>query len=86
MIWSWIITLIVSILSYLIGLLPTVSNTSGFGSAFAVAGHYMAVPYQFIPYITITIIAIVAFDVAFESGYLFFKIIYWIIKRFPTQS
>jgi len=86
MIWSWIFTLIFTIVNYLLGLLPTVTDTSGFGASLATAGGYIAVPYQFLPVVTVTILLIVAFDVVFESGYLLFKVIYWVMRRFPTQS
>jgi len=86
MIWSWIFQFFFSVLNYLMGLLPAVTDTSGFGASLATAGEYIAIPFQFIPVITVTLLIIVAFDIAFETGYLLYKAIYWVIRRFPTQS
>jgi hypothetical protein len=70
----------------LISLLPNVSTTSGFGSAITTASGYISALHSFVPYTTTTMLSILAFDIVFESGYLAFKGIYWVIRRFPTQS
>jgi len=72
--------------SYLVGKLPDVSTTSNFGSAIATASGYISGVHSFLPLITISVLAILAFDLLFEGGYLLFKVIYWVIRRFPTQS
>lgn len=86
MIWSWLFQFFISVLNLLVGLLPVVTDTSGFGASLVTAGHYIAVPYQFVPIITVTLLLIIAFDITFETAYLLYKAIYWVIRRFPTQS
>jgi hypothetical protein len=68
----------------LIALLPDVSTISGIGSAISVASTYISALNNFLPMTTILII-LGAF-VTYETGYFTFKLIYWIIKRIPTQS
>jgi len=77
---------ILGIVAYLISLLPEVSITSPFGTAIVTANGYISTAYSFLPFITLSLLAIIAFDVAFEFSYFVYKIIYWIIRRFPTQS
>ena len=86
MIWSWIFDLIFQFLSYFIGKLPNVSSMDGIGSAVTTASGYISVVYDFLPLITITVLAILVFDIVFESAYLLYKAVYWVIRRFPTQS
>jgi len=86
MIWSWIFQIIFELVGFFLNMLPNVSSMSGIGSAITTASGYIAVPYSFLPTITITVLAILTFDIVFETGYLLFKGIYWVIRRFPTQS
>lgn len=85
-----IITVILNIiflaLGYLLSLLPTVTDGGTFTSAITTASGYISAVYAFIPVITVTLLAILAFDIIFESGYLLYKVVYWVIRRFPTQS
>lgn len=85
-----IITLFLNIiflaLGYLLSLLPTVTDGGYFTDAITTASSYISSVYAFIPVITVTLLAILAFDILFESGYLLYKVIYWVIRRFPTQS
>jgi hypothetical protein len=66
--------------------LPAVSINSNIGSSISTASTYISGVYAFIPLITITLLAIIAFDILFESSYLLYKVVYWVIRRFPTQS
>ena len=86
MITSAFLNIFFSVISYLLGLLPAVSVSSGFASSIATASTYISGVYAFIPLISTTILAIIAFDIIFESSYLLYKVIYWVIRRFPTQS
>lgn len=86
MIWSWIPQIFFSVVDYLMSFIDPVVDTSGFAASLATGSQYLSVPYQFIPSIIATILIIVAFDLLFEGGYLFFKVIYWVLRRFPTQS
>lgn len=85
-----IITLFLNIiflaLGYLLSLLPTVTDGGYFTDAITTASGYISAVYAFIPVITVTLLAILAFDILFESGYLLYKVVYWVIRRFPTQS
>jgi hypothetical protein len=84
MILNIIISLIYNVVGGLLSKLPSVSTTNGFGAAVSTASGYLSALSVILP-IT-TLLAILAFDIAFETGYLAFKVIYWIIRRFPTQS
>jgi hypothetical protein len=86
MITSAFLALFFRVVSSLIGLLPAVSATSSFGAAISTGSSYISAIHSFLPLITATLLAIVVVDVLFESSYLLFKVIYWIIRRFPTQS
>jgi len=86
MIITGIVNFVLGIVYFLVNTLPDVSNTSNFGTAIVTANGYIATAYTFLPLITITLLAIIIFDVAFEFAYFVYKIIYWIIRRFPTQS
>lgn len=86
MIVSVFLNIFFSAVSYLLGFLPTVTISTSFVSAITTATSYISGIYAILPFIVGTILAVLAFDVAFESGYLFYKIIYWVIRRFPTQS
>jgi len=86
MITSAFLNAIFGAVSYLMGFLPEVTVNSGIGSSIAKASSYIAGVYGFIPLIATSLLAIIAFDIIFESSYLLYKVIYWIIRRFPTQS
>jgi hypothetical protein len=86
MITSAILNAIFGAVQFLINKLPSITTNSGIGSSIATASTYISGVYSFIPLITITLLAIIAFDIIFESGYLLYKVIYWVIRRFPTQS
>jgi hypothetical protein len=86
MIVTLFLNIIFGVLTYLVSLLPTVSDGGYFTTAITTASSYISAVYTFIPVITITLLAILAFDILFESGYLLYKVIYWVIRRFPTQS
>lgn len=70
----------------LVDKLPNISINSSIGTSISTASGYISGVYSFIPAITISLLAIIAFDILFESSYLLYKIIYWIIRRLPTQS
>jgi hypothetical protein len=86
MITSLFLNLIFDAVSYLLNKLDTVSTSNPFLTAVSTVSGYISALYHFMPVITVSALAIVAFDVAFEGGYLFFKVVYWVIRRFPTQS
>jgi len=86
MITSGILNIIFAVLGFLIGLLPDIQTTSTFGTTIITGSSYLATLYSFIPFIISTLLAIVVFDLLFESGYMIFKVVYWVIRRFPTQS
>lgn len=86
MITSGILNIFFVVLSYLIGLLPNIDTTSNFGIAITTASGYLANLYAFIPFIVSTLIGIILFDLVFETSYMMFKVVYWVIRRFPTQS
>lgn len=86
MITSGILIIIFGTLNYLIAFLPTVSDTGTFSTAITTASGYISAVYAFIPSIITAILAIIAFDIVFETAYLLYKVIYWVIRRFPTQS
>lgn len=72
--------------SFLLSYLPDIPAYSSITTAITTTGGYIASIYSFIPYIITTILAILAFDIIFETGYFLFKVIYWVIRRIPTQS
>jgi hypothetical protein len=86
MITSAFLNSVFGIVSFFINKLPEINTSSGIGSAIAKGSTYISGVYAFIPLISTTILAIIAFDIIFESGYLLYKVVYWIIRRFPTQS
>jgi hypothetical protein len=86
MITSAFLNIFYSIISLMIGWLPSITSTSSFNTGLATASGYISALYSFIPYITTAILAIIAFDLIFEGAYFLFKVIYWVIRRFPTQS
>lgn len=86
MITSAFLSLFFGGVSTLLGWLPDVSANSAFGTAISIGSSYISAIHSFIPLLTITLLAIIAFDVLFESAYLLFKVVYWVIRRIPTQS
>jgi hypothetical protein len=86
MITSAFLNAIFGIVEFLINKLPAITTTSSIGNSIATASTYISGVYAFIPLLSTTILAIIAFDIIFESGYLMYKVVYWIIRRFPTQS
>ena len=86
MITSALLNLFYGAVNALIGLLPDVSSTSAFGSAISTGSSYISAIHSFLPLITATLLTIIVVDVLFESSYLVFKVVYWVIRRFPTQS
>lgn len=86
MITSALLNAVFGVVSFFINKLPSITTNSGIGTAIATGSTYISGVYAFIPFISTTILAIIAFDIIFESGYLLYKVIYWVIRRFPTQS
>jgi len=86
MITSVFFNLIFSSVSFLVNKLPDVSMNSNFTVAISTASTYITAIYNIFPYIITAVLAIIAFDLLFEGAYLLFKVIYWVIRRFPTQS
>jgi len=86
MITSAFLALFYKTVDVLTNLLPNVSDTSAFGSAITTGSSYISAIHSFLPLITTTVLAIIVVDVLFESSYLLFKVVYWIIRRLPTQS
>jgi hypothetical protein len=86
MITSVFFNLIFSAVSFLVNKLPDVSMNSNFTVAISTASTYITAIYNLFPYIITAVLAIIAFDLLFEGAYLLFKVIYWVIRRFPTQS
>jgi hypothetical protein len=68
----------------LIALLPDVSNISTIGTAITTASQYLTGLNSFLP--VTTLLAIFSAFLIYETAYFSFKIIYWVIKRIPTQS
>jgi len=86
MITSLLIYIIFTALNYLVGLLPTISDTGVFASSVSNASGYVSGVYTFLPHITTALLGMIFFDIVFETAYLLYKVIYWVIRRFPTQS
>ena len=64
--------------------IPSVSTANPFITSVSVAAGYMNGLNAILP--IDTIITILGFYVVFEAAYLLFKVVYWVIRRFPTQS
>lgn len=86
MIVSFFLNIIFGTLSYLVSFLPTVADSGTFTSAITTASQYVSAVYAVLPSITVALLGILTFDVAFETAYILYKVIYWVIRRFPTQS
>ena len=84
MIIAAIINWIFDAINLLVAKLPDVATGNPFLNAVGNASGYMASLDIVIP--VGTLLSILTFYVIFEAGYLTFKVIYWIIRRFPTQS
>lgn len=67
-----------------IALLPNVSQISAIGTAVTTVSGYLASLDTFLP-IT-AILAILSAFIVYEFSYFSFKVVYWIIRRIPTQS
>jgi hypothetical protein len=86
MIYAPFIFAIFFVVNGLLGKMDTINANNGFSTSILTANGYISSIYSFLPLITITILAILLFDLIFEGSYLLFKAIYWVIRRFPTQS
>lgn len=86
MITSAVLNAIFSAVQSIINKLPVVNLNSGIGSAISTASGYFSGIHNFIPVISTTLLVIIGFDIIFESSYLLYKVVYWVIRRFPTQS
>ena len=86
MIYSKLLSLMFIVLSDLVEYLPNINTDSGFSTAITTGSNYLATGYSILPFIVSTLLAILVFDVIFETGYIIFKVVYWVIRRFPTQS
>jgi hypothetical protein len=86
MIINLIILIVYGALGGLLLLLPTITDTGAFTTAIITVSGYISAIYNIIPLITGTLLIILSFDIAFEVGYMLYKVIYWVIRRFPTQS
>jgi len=64
--------------------LPDVSITDPFVTSVTTASGYLSSMNEILPITAILIILGVL--VTFEGSYLAFKVIYWFIRRIPTQS
>ena len=67
-----------------IRLLPDVAVNTGITGAITTAQQYISSFNTILP--IDTIFAILGVFVGIESAYLLFKLIMWVVKRFPTQS
>lgn len=67
-----------------IRLLPDVSLPEGFISAISNANGLLATINSVVP--VDTILTLLQISLIIETAYLSYKMIMWIIKRFPTQS
>lgn len=86
MITSAFLNIIFDAISFLVGKLPDVAINNNLVNAISTASSYISAIHDILPYTIIAVLAIISFDLAFEAGYLLYKVIYWIIRRFPTQS
>jgi hypothetical protein len=64
--------------------LPNVTASNPFVAGVVKSSQYMSSMSQIFPVNSLTVF--LAFLVAFEVGYLTFKVVYWFIRRIPTQS
>ena len=79
-----LIYIVLSPLILLITILPDVALNGGIATSITTASAYLSALNTFLP--VSTLIVILGTFTAYELGYFSFKLIYWIIKRIPTQS
>jgi len=84
MIINLLVTLFAPIIVYFLQQLNDVQLNSGIATMLETVTGYASALNAFLP--IDVLLGIIIFDIAFETGYLIFKTIYWIIRRFPTQS
>jgi len=65
-------------------LLPNVTLSSGFSVAMQTVGGYLSSLNDILP--VDTILTLLGVYLTIELAYLSYKLIMWLIKRFPTQS
>jgi len=75
---------IIYVLTTPIRALPDVALDGGFGVAITTASGYLSSFDSFIP--VTTILTLLALYISIEVAYLTYKLIMWLVKRFPTQS
>lgn len=80
---NFIYSVLTTILSPILNL-PDVSLPADITNAFVNMRSFLDATDFVIPYATIT--AIISLMVAIEAGIMAYKVIYWLIKRIPTQS
>jgi len=61
------------------GIVNVISTVSGYVSMFVDSGILQSTTIA-------TILSILAFNILFETGYLSYKVLYWVIKKIPTIS
>lgn len=86
MLTSGILNFFFDIIIKLLSGLNDVSSTSMFVSGTANATHYFSTIASILPLTMGGLIAILLAFVVIEVAYLGYKIVYWLIKRIPTQS
>lgn len=67
-----------------IRLLADVTTVSTFSAGVVTASSYLKGLNAFLP--VTEILAVLFIVLVYEAGYFSFKVIYWVIKRIPTQS
>lgn len=68
----------------LIANLSDVSSITGIGSGVIMASNYLHGLNAFLP--MTTLLSVLGIVITYETAYFTFKLIYWVIKRIPTQS
>jgi hypothetical protein len=66
--------------------LPNISSTSFVGTAIINTKGALATVSKVLPHFTTALLIVLAFDLTFEFGYFTFKVLYWGLRRLPTQS
>jgi len=84
MITSAFFLVIFTIANGLLSQLPDVTTTSPFSAGVVEASGYLSGINGLVP--VDSVLLILTFYAFFEFGYFTFKVVYWIIRRFPTQS
>jgi len=80
---NFIYSVLTTILSSILNL-PDVALPADMTNAFINMRSFLDATDFVIPYATFT--AIIASMIAIEAGIMAYKVIYWLIKRIPTQS